>query len=844
MAQQTQPTLDLQPQVQPTGAFESFDAFTSLNKTLGEFFQAGAKKIGDVRTQQAAVKGKAEGFSDNYHSSGIPITRAGAAFQEAAIQSHQTKLKLDVQSQIQNSFLKLSQQPTVGNLDQFRKDNATWLETYKQAQDKVFHPDIDMAFQSAFSKADSRFQNKVNKVQLTNLKATNKFGINQLIQQGYNNLDTGNTIQGKGQIAEALHRVNNFQLTDAIDTTSALNIKKNALDGLSIHSELGELNGILGGQSKKSAQDWIDGIESKYKKQPDLKDKILAAGKARIGNISFERGQQIQKVDDASSAFLTNNAKNDNITPQTNSKFQSVHSDQSETDPVRAHQLNQAYSGLVQSADLKKQFASYSPDSVSKILENTKVDPKDPNSISQVNAILATKAWNAKRQKQLKENPGAVADQTLNMKHAEADLQVRAQGQITADNFKGVPEFQSMSPDQQDQFVQEARQDWIKDQLTSRRISTLRGFGVDDSKIQGLSNEEALADVAKIKSDPSKPIWKSFDNFITKVSPANRPYVIRSLQKNGLPEADQSMIRASKDPAQRQLLNQAQIAYSQPKGFYKQTFEDHDLDQSKVDALIRQTDGYKKYASSLGAMNGQTTTQLNNFKSRISQLYGQLLTQNQFDTDSALKSAVNFNLSGMSFSSYNGSPFIYPKDIGWLQMHNAIDTVFDQAQDMKIDVDPGTQSSLSMQDQQLDAKTLLLSTAKLIPDETGQNLQFANQAGSPITSNGKPIKISLIDLDNPVSDLNKQIESYTAKRETDFFDKNNISASRVLKSLKTTPEDILKKRRESKGAGEKIAGTLKEVGSKFTKPATSPFGLLGSGISDIADEILKSNKRQ
>lgn len=313
--------------------------------------------------------------------------------------------------------------------------------------------------------------------------------------------------------------------------------------------------------------------------------------------------------------------------------------------------------------------------------------------------------------------------------------------------------------------------------LLQTRIQYQQHIGIKPTNIRALRNDEAHIEVQNIVNSPKlQDQLIKFTNYVNSQPAQVRPYVVRDLQRAGLPLSTQYLVRMSSSPEAAQYaldaaqawkgiqMNQGAENYTKAINTYKDMLQVKGIKMPDFSDDFANSDAYQEYANYILSSGGDVNAKLSDFKNHAELLSLQLMTKGK-DPDEATNVAVKAMLAGTKIDTYKGVQYLHDAAIPNSNIEKAMDYMQHKAQVSKVIIPPrysNAHPKLSHEELQ----DMYMANAHFIttPDQSG--LIMVDENKSPVrTEDGKTIEFNWRDLKNPNSELMNEITALHVKRD-------------------------------------------------------------------------------
>lgn len=309
-------------------------------------------------------------------------------------------------------------------------------------------------------------------------------------------------------------------------------------------------------------------------------------------------------------------------------------------------------------------------------------------------------------------------------------------------------------------------------------IAMQRHMGFDDNQIHALDNNTAQQAVEAIKGLPLQDQVKSFDDFLSAHPPSSRPFIIKDLQRAGLPLSSQYLYRISKaiDPTVQNMTTPAAIAwshiqitngvpnYTKALGDYNSVLQAQKVSTADLKTAVTTDDTFSNYANVFMSQGGDIANALANYTNHAELLTLQLMAQGE-DKTTAAANANQAMTAGLEFDTYKGNAIAYDSTIdhallfghrflGKQYSPGVLDYLLNKSQKEGVDVPRGfkalfpTLPPKALQEKYLDGASFVT-----LPDQSGLILQDANQFPVKLSKDKSSVIASWTDLKDHNSKL-------------------------------------------------------------------------------------------
>lgn len=320
-----------------------------------------------------------------------------------------------------------------------------------------------------------------------------------------------------------------------------------------------------------------------------------------------------------------------------------------------------------------------------------------------------------------------------------------------------------------------------------------RTLGVEDKNIRVLNNSDAREVVNDFKQIPLGKQPDKISQYVQQYPAQSRQYVIRDLQKNGLPQASQFTIRITQSPEFRQYAPDAITAWSKPNGIkdYSGILEKENLTSQKLMQIVNNANSVKQYASVLYGMGGDINKPLNSYLSHVQLLAAQLMQSQNMNAKTASNLAGQTLNAGMTFDNYKGYTYFHPNDVSSSSVHGGFAYLQHLAfnSDLKIPIGiRGTMPNLLPEQY----KNTLLANSHFIPTADQRGLILVDHSGSPIrTVDKKEFIVNFKKLQDKTSDFYKNSIKYNLMHRVPPLIEGGLELFPAIKiGTKTLPEQL------------------------------------------------------
>lgn len=313
-----------------------------------------------------------------------------------------------------------------------------------------------------------------------------------------------------------------------------------------------------------------------------------------------------------------------------------------------------------------------------------------------------------------------------------------------------------------------------KADMYGNRIAYETHLGLDQHNIRVLTNAEANRAVSEIKEFPDPQVQAQvFLKKLNQIPEKYRWYYSRDLQRAGLPIATQYLLRAASDPKTYKYVGDIAEAFKpiqivNGKEDYKAAINGYSDVLTKLGTDLKTfksnmvaSDDFSKYADVVLSGGGDVNKAYKNYEKHFELLSLYFRATRGDDSSTAFRKASEIMNAGTSIGDYQGSKYIYDKDIDSNTMNAAcsyIKSKYDITGDIQIP--PAYSVQYSGVDDSTIKKTIL-SDAKFIntPDQSGIMLVTPNN--KPIfDKSGNKIVLTFRQLKDPTDKLTKEILHY------------------------------------------------------------------------------------
>jgi len=327
-----------------------------------------------------------------------------------------------------------------------------------------------------------------------------------------------------------------------------------------------------------------------------------------------------------------------------------------------------------------------------------------------------------------------------------------------AHTIEGYPAYKKMFQSTINQYPKYSK-------LFTESVAKLRfekTLGIKDKNIRVLNNSDARKVVSDIKKWGLGQQADKISQYVQQYPPQSKAYVIRDLQKNGLPQATQYTIRITQSPEFRHYAPDAILSWSKPNGIkdYSGILEKEGLTAEKLMQRINKANSIKNYADVLYGMGGNINKPLNSYLSHAQLLAAQLMQSQNMNSETAANLSGQILNAGMKFDNYKGYTYFHPNDVSSNSVHGSFSYLQHLAfnSDLKIPAGIiGTMPNLLPKQY----KNTLLANSHFIPTADQRGLILVDHSGSPVkTVDNKEFIVNFKKLQDHTSDFYKNSIKY------------------------------------------------------------------------------------
>jgi len=300
--------------------------------------------------------------------------------------------------------------------------------------------------------------------------------------------------------------------------------------------------------------------------------------------------------------------------------------------------------------------------------------------------------------------------------------------------------------------------------LTESQLNVLyqTQMGMADNDMRAITNSSAKQAVTALNSMPLGEQMSALNKYIDSFPGSSKPYVLRDLQRNGMPLASQYLYRINNSDKYSNQGVQAAIAwghiqvingannYSKALSDYSSVLEKSTLTFTDINKNINLNKDFINYADSLMATHGDSSPALKNFKMHAELFAAQLMSTGQSSAD-AISTAVKVMLDDASVMSYKGNTIMYDREIPKSTLKGAMDHLIKTVDPTNITV-PEYYKHLNPDMLASDYKKNYLRGASCITSPLDDGVYLADQNGFIVTdNNNKNIGVTWKELKDPNS---------------------------------------------------------------------------------------------
>jgi hypothetical protein len=214
---------------------------------------------------------------------------------------------------------------------------------------------------------------------------------------------------------------------------------------------------------------------------------------------------------------------------------------------------------------------------------------------------------------------------------------------------------------------------------TQLNISFQRQMGFKDEQIHALDTNTTHQVITALQTMPLENQIGQLDRFLDAHATSSRHFIIKDLQRAGLPLASQYLYRISKstNPQIQNMTIPAAIAWNHIQTIkgapqYVKALNDYsnilklqlgtDYKAASLEIAVTGEDSFENKAKVLISQGGDVSGALTNFQAHAELLTAQLVTQGQKISEAA-QNATSAMLTGLSFDTYKGNTIAYDSEI-------------------------------------------------------------------------------------------------------------------------------------------------------------------------------------